>query len=107
MNNTKGVEKTQTPEEVKVEALTYIFTAIKNSEARSLIGKFLTVVDASIADQVQREAIKSVVKQLSYEPSSLGGKMPYEWIASSLIMGYKPESSDGEFRYPIELFRGA
>lgn len=40
-----------------------VLLAVDSSDINNLVGRMLTVVDASISDQEQRKALKDIVKQ--------------------------------------------
>lgn len=47
-----------------------------NSFTSHLEGKVLTVIDASISDRIQREALKSILRNTLWDTSSI----VYQWV---------------------------
>lgn len=63
----------------------YVINQIKEY----LMGKMLTIIDASIADKEQREAIKDLVKQATWSEERFSDDIQSIWI--QFVEKYAPE----------------
>lgn len=69
----------------KGSALTAIFDELLHEQKKKLIGKFLTLIDSTIADSKQNKAAKDILNQLVYEQGYGGLNSPNKWISEELL----------------------